>query len=96
MFRFVEQDDQMLPGSESIMNRHSSSEPDGTEGSARAADGAGATEPGQAAELATATRRIKELEAALDSSIARERAPVSYTHLPSPRDGLLSRMPSSA
>ena len=23
-------------------------------------------------------------------------APVSYTHLPSPRDGLLSRMPSSA
>ena len=22
--------------------------------------------------------------------------PVSYTHLPSPRDGLLSRMPSSA
>lgn len=74
MFRFVEQDDQMLPGSESIMNRHSSSEPDGTEGSARAADGAGATEPGQAAELATATRRIKELEAALDSSIARERA----------------------
>ena len=25
-----------------------------------------------------------------------EITPVSYTHLPSPRDGLLSRMPSSA
>ena len=27
---------------------------------------------------------------------SRTHNPVSYTHLPSPRDGLLSRMPSSA
>ena len=33
----------------------------------------------------------------LAASIARRGLiPVSYTHLPSPRDGLLSRMPSSA
>ena len=31
----------------------------------------------------------------LDITASHE-APVSYTHLPSPRDGLLSRMPSSA
>ena len=44
--------------------------------------------------------RFNELQRSIDGIsqkvLTDSLRPVSYTHLPSPRDGLLSRMPSSA
>ena len=46
--------------------------------------------------LMTPIRRFAILIGHMVADVTVAMAPVSYTHLPSPRDGLLSRMPSSA
>ena len=52
------------------------------------------TDPAEAA--ATVGLGSQAYEALLDLIFSRELKPVSYTHLPSPRDLSTSRMPSSA